>query len=84
MIERDGDTIRVNDQVIRLPHYRALENPDDGTWYINEYVKDADGTMRRDTIADGLTEEEATVVTREILNHFAENHGRRRPCHRPS
>ncbi len=42
---------------------------DDQTWYVNLYGKDETGTIRRETLADTLTQREADQLVRPLRKH---------------
>lgn len=42
---------------------------DDHTWYINLYGADETGTVRRETLADNLTEDEASELLSPLQKH---------------
>lgn len=64
-----GKPITVGRQTIHLPYWTMRIN-DDGTWYVNEY-RNCDGIIRRETIADKLSVEDARRIIAAIKEFFA-------------
>ena len=52
----------MTNSVQTIPNIAPRPN-NDGTWYVNSYFPDADGTILRETLADGLTEIEAADLS---------------------
>lgn len=61
---------KLRSETLSLPWWTIMQN-DDGTFYINEYRRNANGITNRTTIADGMSQNTAKKTLNNIKHHFA-------------